>query len=273
ARDTLLLRPRLIAARDSAVYVYDYGDAAVKVFDKQAQLKWRFGQRGRGPGEFANPFDIEVGRDGRVWLLDVGAGRITSVSPSGALDRILVLHGKLAASFVVLNGELLVLTASLDPFSSRIAEDGRVLATAPSPLPLERIAPFARQTLTASTADGRTWAITFPYGNAVLVYDEMGLRCRGWLVEGGDFPQELGTDIPIWAAGVAVTDTSVVVLARGRGDDQLRLLDHYSLSDCSYQGTDRLPRRMSALAYADGVFYLEYEDPAPTVIGLRPRRR
>jgi hypothetical protein len=62
----------------------------------------------------------------------------------------------------------------------------------------------------------------------------------------------------------------VLVLARGRTADALRLLDEYDARDCRDRRTLLLPRKSSALAYADGIFYIEYEDPAPQILALRP---
>lgn len=267
--DTTLLRPRLIAARSGWVYVYDYGDQQVKALDERGRLRWRFGRGGQGPGEFANPFDLEVGRDGRVWVLDAGTARITVLTPGGSfahefrLDRVI-------RSLVPRTQDAVVLTSSLDPFWFLIDFESKILATGQPPVAvLEQAPPFARQALTARASRGGTWAVAFPYGDLLLVYDDLELRCWGWLVEGRGFPAAPGPNLPIWTAGVAASDTSVFVLARGETPDQLRLVDVYSASDCRYQTTLKLPSRMSAIAHADGVLYFEYEDPAPSVVGLR----
>ncbi len=100
ADDTTLQLPRLIAAGVSSVYAYDYGDNSVKAFDKRGRLRWSFGRRGEGPGEFLNPFDIEVGPDGVVWILDVVAGRVTRLSPEGSLIALFRPEGTVFESLI-----------------------------------------------------------------------------------------------------------------------------------------------------------------------------
>jgi|SRR5690554_2290986 hypothetical protein len=150
--------PRTLATRGGTLYVFDHGDARLKAFDRAGGLRWRFGRHGEGPGEFANPLDVEVGPEGRL--------------------------------------------VEAEPF---------------------------------------------PVG------------------DGRPIPQ-----LPIWAVGIAVGDSSVFVLARGRTADALRLLDEYDARDGRYRRTLLLPRKASALAYADGIFYIEHEDPAPQILALRP---
>ncbi|MGH8223172.1 MAG: hypothetical protein ACREQZ_09380 [Woeseiaceae bacterium] len=267
--DTILLRPRLIAAHDGWVFAYDYGDQRVKALDPGGRLRWSFGRRGQGPGEFANPFDIEVGADGRLWVLDAGTARITVLTPSGTFAREFRLD-RVIRSLVPRTEDAIVLTSSLDPFWFLIDFDSKILATGDPPVGLlEKAPPFARQALTARSSTGSTWVAAFPYGDLFLVYDDLELRCWGWLVEGRGFPETPGANLPIWAAGIAASDASVFVLARGETPERLGILDVYSTADCSYETTLRLPRRMSAIAHAGGVFYFEYEDPVPSIIGLR----
>jgi hypothetical protein len=57
-QDTTLLLPRLIAAGDGSVYVYDVGRHELVAFDVSGAQRWRFGREGAGPGEFRNPIDV-----------------------------------------------------------------------------------------------------------------------------------------------------------------------------------------------------------------------
>lgn len=93
--DTTLLRTRLIAAGGGVLYAYDYGDSRLKAFDSRGTFRWAFGEAGAGPGEFRNPTHVSVADDGRIWVTDGGAGRITVVNPDGALDRHLSFDGRL----------------------------------------------------------------------------------------------------------------------------------------------------------------------------------
>jgi hypothetical protein len=270
--DSILLRPRLIAAGGGSVYVYDYGDQSVKAFDAGGRWRWQLGRRGEGPGEFLNPFDLDVGPDGVVWVLDVDAGRITRLGPDGSLLGVLRPASQIIVSLVPEEAHATVVSASLDPFWLSIDLEGNSLAEGGAPIErLDEIHPYARQALASGAARSAVWAAVFVRGDPLFVYEGRDLRCRSWLVEGGDFPSEPSREDAIWAVAVAVSDTSVFVLTRGLTEKRLQLIDVYSASECSYQYTHLLPRRMNAMAYADGVFYFEYEDPAPTLVGLRPR--
>ncbi len=73
-----------------------------------------------------------------------------------------------------------------------------------------------------------------------------------------------------WVAAIAVGDSSVFMLANGRTGERLRLLDEYSLRDCTYRRSFRLPRKFVSMTHAEGTFYFTYEQPAPGLMALRP---
>jgi DNA-binding beta-propeller fold protein YncE len=253
--------------------VFDYGDHAVKSFDATGHLRWRSGRAGSGPGEFLNPFGIAVGPDGAIWVTDVKLGRVTVLSPDGAVVSILRPEVDAALTATVPgNGTGRILTTSVQRFRIHVNLDGRVLETGDLPSPHLRgdVHPHTRQALPAGVAEG-LWAAVFPVGNDLLVFDGSNLRCRGTLVEGRPAPPVPTSEVTFWVAGVVVSDTVVVTLPKGDTQDQLRMLDLYSAATCEYLATIRLPRRMMAFAWGGGTFYFEFEDPAPTIIALRLR--
>lgn len=270
AEDTLLQLPRLVAASRDRIAVFDYGDASVKSFDARGNLVWRFGRAGAGPGEFSGAFDISVDRNGRTWLLDPELNRLTVLTPVGKLDRVIHPRSDLIASLVVGTRDVIVLTGRADRFWLRIDPEGRILGEGPQPLDFVRTAPrFARQPIGAGASDS-TWAAAFPYGDRFLVYDGGQVRCIGRTIEGGAFPTRPAPDLPFWLAGISIADGELVVLAQGLSEDRLRVLDLYSLKDCTYLRSVRLPRAVSAFAYLDDSTYVfEFDDPAPTLLGLR----
>jgi hypothetical protein len=125
--------------------------------------------------------------------------------------------------------------------------------------------------LAASSSRGE-WAVVFPYGNLLLVYSDDQLRCKERLINGKGFPAIQIDSLPFTLAALAVWDSMAVVLADGGGPERLRTLDTYSLQTCAYRGSFLLPRRFSALAVDGDTFVLEYEDPSPTLLGIRPDR-
>jgi hypothetical protein len=269
--DTILFFPRLLAAGADMVYAFDYVDGAVKAFDSAGRLRWRSGKRGVGPGEFANPFRVDVGPDSIIWILDAGAHRLTTISNDGTLGHSFSLgKSKLPVTLVPRYHDALVVTASLDPFWFAVDLRGSITASGDVPIPdLADVYPPGRASMAAGAPNGAKWALVFLYGGLLIVYDGIEPRCQGTLVERGPFPRSRGAST-IWAAGIAVTDTNVFVLAQGLTNNRLRFIDVYATADCEYERTLTLPRRVSAMAYANGVFYFEYEDSLPTILGLRP---
>lgn len=269
-QDSLLLKPRLLAARQGLLYLYDYVDAQIKAFDAAGDLRWRFGNRGRGPGEFTNALDLEVASDGTVWVLDSGTGRITVISPNGSLRRMIQVSAARIKDVVPATNELIVTSVSPDHFLLVIDSLGQVVNRVGFPLEeLQRVEPTMRQTFSAVSPDGRTWAAFFPFGDPLVVYEGLRLRCSGKLIEGRDFPAP-SPDASAWATAIALTDSSVYILAKGETADALRIVDEYSATDCSYRRTLRLPGRFLTMAFSDGIFFFAHEDPAPTIVALRP---
>ena len=271
ASDTTLLRPRLIATGRGKVVAFDYGDRAVKAFDLGGHMLWRFGRRGSGPGEFQGAFDLDVAEDGSVWVLDPDQNRLTVITAEGTLDTVLYPSTELISAVALMPPGAMVLTRKIDPFWLRIDQEGRLLAQGRTPAPsLERIPPFARHPLAASAPRGE-WVVVFPYGNLLLVYERDRLKCMERLIDARDFPASPIDSLPFTLAALAVWDSTAVVLADGGGHDRLRVLDTYSLRTCAYRGSLLLPRRFSALAIDGNTFVLEYEEPSPTLLGIRPK--
>jgi DNA-binding beta-propeller fold protein YncE len=65
--------------KDNRVYAIDVGDEdhRVRVFDSSdGRHLFDFGRRGHGPGEFNIPYDLAVGKDGRLNVVDSGNFRV-----------------------------------------------------------------------------------------------------------------------------------------------------------------------------------------------------
>ena len=70
-------------ATDSAghIYVADFENHRVQIFDDEGELLSVFGSQGGGVGEFERPSDIYVGPDGRIFVVDFGNDRIQVFEP------------------------------------------------------------------------------------------------------------------------------------------------------------------------------------------------
>jgi hypothetical protein len=89
--DTTLIRPWLLTAGPGGLFIFDYGSSAVKAFDLHGRHRWTRGRPGSGPNEFRNPIGMTIAPDGRVWLVDSGAGRIAVLDPAGTEHALLPL--------------------------------------------------------------------------------------------------------------------------------------------------------------------------------------
>lgn len=271
--DTLLLRPRTMAAGGRAVYVFDYGDRSVKAFDSRGRMLWRFGRKGAGPGEFGNVFDMETDVTGALWLSDVSLGRVTVLSQDGVGYRQFVANDKVLGHIVPIAGALVSTQMRTERSFVLLDSSGRAERTFDVPVPEARFAaPVMRQMLTSHAGDGRTWAVIFPFGSPILVFDGTRPRCIGDLVEGGPFQDPRAALRPqVWAASVAVSDSTVYVLPRGVTANALKMIDEYSATTCAYRRSHPLPRKAISLAVRHGTLYIGYEDPVPGILALRRR--
>lgn len=272
ATDSTLLLPRLITARAGTLYAYDYGARRLKAFDRDGRLRWAFGRKGSGPGEFANPTHVVATGDA-VWVTDAGAGRITVVTGDGELREHIGFDGRLFLRLLPRGEHRLVFPTSPDELWLLLGRDGKVIEAGPLPTqPLRAANPAIRAPFVGISPGGRTWAMAFFAATPLLVYEDVRPRCSGNLIEGSpEFPAEYRPGSPVWALDLALSDTTALVLARGQTASERRLVDEYSLRDCRYLRRLLLPRIMQSMAYDGDVFYFYHEEPAPTILALRPR--
>lgn len=88
--------------KDNRVYAIDAGDAGhrVRVFDAlDGRHLFDFGSRGHGPGEFNIPYDLAVGRDGRLNVVDSGNFRVQIFDHDGKYLRSFGSAGKQPGQF------------------------------------------------------------------------------------------------------------------------------------------------------------------------------
>lgn len=273
AADTTLLSPRIIAARE-ALYVFDTGDRRLKAFDLRGRRLWTLGGPGQGPGEFENVVDLEVDSLGQIWVSDGALGRLTTVAPTGQRRSQFVVQNSTLRHIVPLRVGVLSTQVLPGRFFTLFDHLGTELRSLSPPTDDVRKAnPIARQAFTAIAEDGRTWAAIFPFAAPFFVYKDTEVRCEGRLVEGGPFqvPQS-GLRPDIWAVSVALADSTIYVLPRGKSDHAFQVLDEYSLQSCRYRRSLRLPSKAIAIAVARGLVFASHDDPAPGVLVLRPQR-
>ena len=274
ADDSILFRPRLLEAQPGRLYVYDYIDARIKAFDRNGKLLWRFGGYGRGPKQFLNVPSLATAADGSLWAVDGGSGgnaRFALLSPEGDQLKNIPTTEPILRVIPTAN-ELLGATLSRDKFLVSVDPAGGVAAEYGFPLrELKDAEPTIRQPLTALDRTRTIWAAIFPFGDLLLVYRGHAVQCAGRLIEGEKFPHAAtGLKPNVSAVAVAFADSSIFVLPKGKTADAMRMLDEYSIKDCTYRRTMRLPGKFMAMSISANTFYFEYETPKRQVLGATP---
>lgn len=70
-------------ASDAAgrLYVADFQNHRIQVFDRDRDLVVAFGHQGSEPGAFERPTDLDIGPDGRIYVVDFGNDRVQVFAP------------------------------------------------------------------------------------------------------------------------------------------------------------------------------------------------
>ena len=61
---------------DDNLYVSDWGNGRVQVFDSDGNYLDQIGDGGTGDGEFTTPIGVKVDRDSNIWVVDRGNHRV-----------------------------------------------------------------------------------------------------------------------------------------------------------------------------------------------------
>lgn len=85
AGEALLNRPIFLQIDGQEnLYVMDWGDTDIKVFNQAGEHTRTIGKKGQGPGEFNIPADVRIGEDGRIFLLDGRQNRMSILNQEGS---------------------------------------------------------------------------------------------------------------------------------------------------------------------------------------------
>jgi len=88
AREGILKQPRGMAIdADGNIYVADFGNDRIQVYDSTMMFIRTWGQRGQLPGEFNQPSGVAIGSDGNVYVCDTWNQRIQVFKPDGEYLR------------------------------------------------------------------------------------------------------------------------------------------------------------------------------------------
>lgn len=68
---------------EGTVYVLEFSDRTVRVFDSSGGHVRTMGGRGQGPGELQNPRGLALAPDGTIWVFDDGLDAVLALAPDG----------------------------------------------------------------------------------------------------------------------------------------------------------------------------------------------
>jgi len=288
--DSTLISPFRLVASPAGVHVLDYYPKRVLHYGHDGRRTWSFGREGAGPDEFLDPRDLTVDTDGRTWVLDPANSRIVVLGRGGSVlhrlslgdlgnsPRELLSAG--AAGALVITGE-----RREDPMV-RLDSKGRVLGRERFPWDgFSQLEYLATQVIATSSPWTGDWVMAFSMGDGFFIYPAGATQARrGWFVEPVAFPEVEVTksggattwrhrERPVDAANsVTLSSENVYVLFGGTTEDRGKLVDSYALRDGSYQGTWRLPRGVSEIAWYDGGLYTLADRPYPELAYWKPAR-
>ncbi len=81
------------AANDGTIFVFDWGDVCIKVYDKDGKYLRTIGQRGQGPGDFGGLIFMALSSDGKIFVMDMRLRRISVFNMTGEYLRGFPLEG------------------------------------------------------------------------------------------------------------------------------------------------------------------------------------
>ncbi len=68
---------------EGRIYVLDWGDTRIQVYDAGGVYVRTIGRKGQGPGEFDTPCYFDISADGRLFIMDGRNQRVTVFDPEG----------------------------------------------------------------------------------------------------------------------------------------------------------------------------------------------
>ena len=75
-------------ADDMSIYVSDWGNSRVQVFNSAGEFLHQVGTPGTGSGEMTNPTGIAIGPEGDLWVMDRGNSRVQRFTRDGTFVQL-----------------------------------------------------------------------------------------------------------------------------------------------------------------------------------------
>lgn len=276
--DTLLASAGYLVPDDrGGVFVMDYLLPKVHHVDADGTLRWSWGTKGRGPGEWSDGRAMALDVNGGVVLVDYGNRRIMNLSYDGDLIgevgydiRSLVVFG-----VAVLQSGLYVMHTEAPVPWILVDRDGKAVDSTSVELPsgFGDLSLYQRGGLVARWKEDR-WVFGFEVGNGWFTFRREAVDLASPYVEHTDFPPRDGPgagDLAVSAVSLSVRGDTLAVLFGGNTRARLYWLDLYDLNSGTYLKSLFLPMPAKyAVMGPEGQVFLVTYDLYPTVMAIRP---
>jgi hypothetical protein len=110
----------IIIGKDSFIYISDFGNHRIQVFDDKGIYKRSIGRRGQGPADLLNPTRLAMDIHGNIIVAEQGNSRIQVLAPDGKyISDFRVLDGWISGVQAISKGDAIVLSIPKKTLSSR----------------------------------------------------------------------------------------------------------------------------------------------------------
>ena len=276
-------QPLWIASSATSVYVFDQTASRLLGFDASGHESWVVGDTTLRYGRFENVRDVRVANDGKIWILDSQAARITVVQPNGKVERQISIDSLAYTEKVIPLGEgRFVALTSDDKKPFVLAEaTGRKLTAFAFPWVGYAKLPSVSRFGSVALGTAGEWSFAFANGDGWFVFDSAVARpLTGHFVERVAFPavitqvegRRTTRRLPhrtMAALSTRLHGDTLYVLFGGDRPDRGRRIDLYDARSGAYQGTWGLPFRAAAITASGSRWAFMTAETDPHVVLMR----
>lgn len=205
-----LYQPRGVAvSADGLVYVADYYNNRIQVFDSSGNFVRKWGSQGAGDGQLNYPYGCAVSPDGKMFVTEFGGCRVQVFASDGTFVRKWGAYGAADGQFanprgIAISPDGYVFVA--DSGNNRIqvfSADGTFIRAWGTSGTLD--GEFSTSSGVAVSRDGEVY-VTDYNGNRIQVFKPDGTFLRKWGTYGGNAGQFF------WPTAVAVAPNGLVIV-------------------------------------------------------------
>jgi hypothetical protein len=283
-------RPRFASAGVDGVVIFDDSLRRFAKLDNNGDLKWTLERDSVGSVPLGGGIAFTVASDGVISILDPQRSRILLVGSDGKVIRSISLTKRQHfTQIAAIDTTTLVAMSINSPALALMSRSGDSLGLVKLPWNgFADLHPLARQGVLANNRTNN-WIFAFSYGDGWFAFRGVAARdFVGRYVDYRPFPeviiQKMGdqTDAglseftPCTACSVAMTDSSVFLLAGGSKRTMQRIVDEFSVANGAYRGSFELPAAAVSIAINNGVYYVitrAAEGSPRRLLALRPHSR